>query len=303
MKISEFLIGLFSIFAILLFFLYWFAPFDQMSFGVEKNPEFSVGNISSEMQFYPNMRFETNRISYKIDQDCSLKRTQDMERSFEYLEELTVLEFYPVSGDEEISISCDDKVKPSGDNLFIAGEGGPTKVISGENFYLIFEGEILLLRNSECERPNVGIHELLHVLGFDHSENKNNIMYPISSCSQTIGEEIVEKIDELYSFPSLPDLKLSNVSSNSEGRYLNLDLSVKNIGLSTSEEGKVIIYADDEQIHEFKFEEIKVGQGLNIELNNIWLQKRKIEILKIEIETQGNELSLENNEITLQKIS
>ncbi|PJE81126.1 hypothetical protein COU58_04130 [Candidatus Pacearchaeota archaeon CG10_big_fil_rev_8_21_14_0_10_32_42] len=301
MNWKDFFVGIFSILAILLFLFYWFLPFEEMNFGVHKNSEFSVGNLSSQMQFYPNMRFESNEISYKIDSDCSLKRKQDMERSFEYIENLTTLEFYPVENNEEISISCKDDVRPSGGNLFIAGEGGPTKVISGDNFYLIYEGEILLLRDSKCEKPNVGIHELLHVLGFDHSENKNNIMYPVSSCSQTIGTEIVQKINTIYSYPSLPDLSLENISARAEGRYLDLNFSVKNMGLRDSPVGKAIIYGDEEIIKEIEIKVLKVGQGVNWELRNVWIP-RKIEKLKIEIITNGNELSLDNNEITLQKL-
>ncbi|MCR4327649.1 MAG: matrixin family metalloprotease [Nanoarchaeota archaeon] len=303
MEWTDFLVGLFSIFAILLFFFYWFIPLEKMDFGVDKNPEFSVGNISNEMQFYKNMRFENPDISYKIDSGCSLKKKQDMERAFDSLGELTILDFYPVTSGEEIMVSCDDEVRPSGNNLFIAGEGGPTKILSGENFYIIYEGKILLLRESNCEHPNVGIHELLHVLGFDHSENKNNILYPVSSCSQTIGNEIIEKIDEIYSFPSLPDMKLGNVSSSAQGRYLDLNFSIKNIGISSSSGGKVVIYGDERIIKEFEFDEIKAGQGMNMELRNIWLPERTTEKIKIKIETLDNELSLENNELTLQKLN
>ena len=299
---KDFLIGLFSIFAIFLFFVYWFLPFNDIKFGAPKSPEFNIGNLTNEMQFYKNMRFQNTEISYKIDSDCSLQRKNDMIRAFDYLEEFTSLNFYPVSNGEEITVTCKDEKIPSGNGLFTAGEGGPTKILSGENFYIILEGKILLLRDSNCERPNIAIHELLHVLGFNHSENENNIMYPVSSCSQTLGSEIPEKINGLYNFPSLPDLTITNVSAKIEGRYLDLDLSVHNIGLSDSGEGRIIIYADEEKTKEISLKEIKIGQGLDIELRNIWIEKRTYEKLKIKVEIEEDELSLDNNEITLEKL-
>ena len=293
-------VSLFFIFSIL---IYWFLPFSEINFNVDKNPEFSVGNISAEMQFYKNMRFPNSKISYKIEDDCSLKKSSEMVKAFNRIEELTLIDFYPVNSGEEITVSCEEKAKTSEGGLFIAGEGGPTKISSGENFNVIFSGQILLLRDSSCERPNVGIHELLHVLGFDHSENKNNIMYTVSKCSQTIGDEIVDKINKLYEFPSYPDLKVENISAEINGRYLSLNLSIKNIGLKDSLSGKLFIYGSEEKIKEMDLGEIKIGYGLEVILVNIWLKERKIEKLKIVVESNDTELSLENNQIILTKLS
>ena len=249
------------------------------------------------------MRFPNSKISYKIEDDCSLKKSSEMVKAFNRIEELTLIDFYPVNSGEEITVSCEEKAKTSEGGLFIAGEGGPTKISSGENFNVIFSGQILLLRDSSCERPNVGIHELLHVLGFDHSENKNNIMYTVSKCSQTIGDEIVDKINKLYEFPSYPDLKVENISAEINGRYLSLNLSIKNIGLKDSLSGKLFIYGSEEKIKEMDLGEIKIGYGLEVILVNIWLKERKIEKLKIVVESNDTELSLENNQIILTKLS
>jgi len=283
-------------------FFYFIFPFGEIRFGAERNPEFSVGNISTEMQFYKNMRFSNPEISYKIENNCSLEKKNKMKRAFDYMTNLTILNFYPVNGNEEITVSCEEKTKPSGNGFFVAGEGGPTKIIAGDNFYVIFKGEILLLRDSKCENPNIEIHELLHVLGFNHSQNKNNIMYPVSDCSQTIGNEIPEKLNELYSFPSYPDLKIGNVSADILGRYLNINLSVENIGLKDSQSERIIIYADGEKIKETKLDGIKIGEQLGVQITNIFVMKIKIENLKIIVETDSNELSLENNQITLTRL-
>ncbi|PIZ81655.1 hypothetical protein COX98_03130 [Candidatus Pacearchaeota archaeon CG_4_10_14_0_2_um_filter_30_11] len=296
-------LGIVGIFLIALFFGYWFLPFNEVQFGANKNPEFNVGNLSNNIQFYPNMRFSSSEISYKIEPSCSLQKKSEMISAFDFMQNVTVLKFYPVEENEEITISCEEESKTTENGMFIAGEGGPVKISSGENFDVIFSGKILLLRESSCERPNVEIHELLHVLGFDHSENRNNIMYPISKCSQTIGNEIKDKIDTLYSFPELSDLKLENVSASMSGRYLNVNLSIKNIGLKDSADGKLKIYGDDELIKEMNIKEIKIGYGLSIFLSNIWVSKRDIKNLNIAISTPESELSLANNQLILTTLS
>lgn len=301
MDLKGLLMGLFALFIISLLVLYWIFPFGKTVFKTDTNPEFNLGNISTQMQFYKNMRFPTTNVSYRIEDNCSLEKKNEMTDAFNYLQNLTILKFYNVDSGEDVTVSCDNEVIPSdsGKGFFVAGEGGPTKVIPGDNFYTILQGKILLLKSSKCERPNIEIHELLHVLGFDHSKNPDNIMYPISDCSQTIGNEIPSKINNLYSFPSYPDLKLGNVSATIEGRYLNINLTIENIGLSNSTGEKILIYGDNDLLKEKDFEALGIGERLSIQFTNIFVSKIKIEELNVSVETNGSELSLKNNQVSL----
>jgi len=251
------------------------------------------------MQFYPNMRFPSTDITYLIEEGCPLQKRSEMVGAFNFIQNLTLLKFYPVKNNEEITISCEEESKSTDNGMFISGEGGPTKILSSNNFNVIFSGKILLLRESNCERPNVEIHELLHVLGFDHSENKNNLMYPVSKCSQTIGNDIVDKINELYSFPELPDLQLESISAKISGRYLDINVSVQNSGLKDSQPGTLKIYGDDQLIKEFDLKEIKMGYSLSVSLTNIWVSKREIKELKVIVSTPDSELALDNNQAVL----
>jgi len=281
-----------------LLIFYWFIPFKTIEFGVSGgNSNFNLNNKSSNMQFYQNMRYPNSRISYQI-YDCPLQKENDMERAFEIISEGSILDFYPVDSDEQISVTCDSKNKME-EGLFIAGEGGPTNITRAGNFNVILHGSILLIRDSKCETPNIAIHELLHTLGFGHSENQNNVMYPITKCGQTIGEDIFQLIDELYSFPSYEDLVFENVSAVMHGRYLNVNMSVRNNGLRSSEKSKIIISADDKFVKEIDLDSLKIGYGRRISLENVWVSQINVEELEFFIDYNLTELEKKNNKIIL----
>ena len=299
MEFKKVLLAFFAVFAIALIMFYLIFASGEIRFSQNTNPNFNIGNLSSNMQFYENMRYPSSNISYEIDNNCSLQRKNAMDNAISYVENLTILKFYKTDYNPEITISCNYKTIPAGNGAFVAGEGGTTKVIEEKNFDVILDGEVLLLRDSNCPNPNIEIHELMHALGFAHSKNPQNIMYPISDCSQTLGSDIPSKIAELYSFPSYPDLAISNVSASMEGIYLNMNLSVENEGLANSTGGNIVIFADGEKVKSIGIDELGIGEGMNIKLTNIIIPKIKTNELKVSIETNESELSLGNNNVTL----
>lgn len=294
-----------SIFFILLVFgmliLYWFLPGQSVIFNIGQyyHDNFTLNNSALEsMQFYSKMRFPNQNISYKID-NCTLQKKDNMERAFEILESVTILNFYPVESNEEISVTCDSQVKIK-EGLFIAGEGGPTNITKTANFNVIFHGNILLIRDSKCPNPNVALHELLHVLGFDHSDNPKNIMYEISLCEQSIGKDIPLLINELYSLPTLTDLDFGNVSAFMHQRYLDLNMSIQNNGFKNSEKFTVTISTDGRKIKEIDFKALSVGHGIAIILKNIFVLDINIEEIELEINYPLEELEKNNNIIKLE---
>lgn len=289
----------FIIIAVSLLVLYWFMPFGISEFEARKigSSNFTINGFEKDMQFYENMRYPSSKISYKIE-NCPLQKEDEVERAFEILSIQTILSFYSVNSNEEISVTCDSGTKING-GLFIAGEGGPINITQTEKFNVIFNGKILLIRKSNCENPNIALHELLHALGFTHSSNPNNIMYNVSKCSQTIGQDTLDLINKLYSYPSYPDLSFENVSAVMHGRYLDMNIGIRNNGLKKSEKATISIYADKELVKEIELEPLDIGYGREIFLKNVWISKISVSELELSIDYSLNELEKENNKITL----
>lgn len=279
--------------------LYWFIPFDTTDFISKSNDyNFSIGNESGGMQFYSNMRYPTPLISYNI-KDCNLQKQDDMKRAFDLISNVTMLSFYSVESNEEISVTCEDTNRIEG-GLFVAGEGGPTNISQAGDFNVILHGKILLIKDSKCPNPNIGIHELLHALGFDHSENPNNIMYATSNCKQTIGEDIPVMIDELYSIETLPDLALFDVSATMRGKYLDTNITIKNIGLKKAGSLNLVIYANGKKIKEHQLNELDIGYGKLIKFTNILITQINVNELSYSIVADFEELDKINNEFVLE---
>jgi hypothetical protein len=292
---------IFFILVIGLLISYWFLPIGELlEFKISGgNSNFTLNaSLDTGMQFYENMRYQTPNISYSI-ASCPLAREDEMKRAFDFLETHTILNFYEVGWEEEISVTCEDSVKGE-KGLFIAGEGGVTNVTVTKNFNVIFNGIVVLIRETKCPDPIVGTHELLHSLGFDHSDNPNNIMYPTVNCKQTIGEDLVDYINEIYSFPTLSDLSFENASASMKGGYLNFAITIRNHGLKNSENSTLIIYADNNSIKELEIEPISIGSGRMISLSNVFVMRRNIEKLELFLKYDSEELNKDNNRITLE---
>jgi len=284
---------------LLTYFLLFFFPY-SLNFSLkEVNNNFSISAKGSEgMQFYPNMRFPKPVITYSIDEkECTVKKISDMKRAFGLIQDQTSLRFIDVKSNGDILIVCDSSSRIE-DGLFIAGEGGPSNVTQTELFNVISRGNILLIREDRCQTPTIALHELLHVLGFDHSTNKNNIMYPITNCKQTIGQDTIDLINDLYSTPSLPDLSIQNASASFTGNYFNADIQIINQGLVIAGNSNLIIYGDDKEIKRINIEELDYGYGRIISFEKLLTVKRydKVEFI---IEYNNQEIDKENNKATL----
>lgn len=284
-------------------FTFYFLPigeiveFSVAGSGGSSNFTLEGSNATEGMQFYDNMRYYDSSISYNI-ADCPVNKLDEMKRAFDVVEAATVLDFYETDFDQQISVTCDSSVKTSG-RAFVAGEGGVTNVTQSGDFNVIAQGQVLLLRESKCADPIVGTHELFHALGFDHSENDNNIMYPTVDCDQEISQDMIDHLAWLYSFTALPDLMFEEASASMQGKYLSLSVTVKNHGLVDSYPAKMVVYADGKSVKDFDLDEIPVGGGKMITLSNILVKQLSVDEIEIVLESEYEEMEKDNNAVVL----
>ncbi|MBM3234567.1 matrixin family metalloprotease [Candidatus Pacearchaeota archaeon] len=268
-----------------------------VNFEINYKNETKIINIQPTEQFYSNMRFPDSIISYKIYADCEKIKRNAITDAFKIISQKVNLTFYE-SDAPEINISCSEEYKK--EEYFVAGEGGPSKILDSGIFNVILEGKIILLYSGECP-SNVALHELLHVLGFNHSSDKYNIMYPITACNQKISDDTVNELKRLYSLPSLPDLYFENVTASKKGIYLNINFIIKNQGLRNSQDTKVILYADNKEIKtnwENKMgKEITIASGKIISAENIRIPYGTKTIKLVVLD--GEEINTDNNQIIL----
>ncbi len=266
---------------------------------ISNAPEAGSNPSGEGTQFYPNMRFPSRSISYRLESVCPQKRWEDVERAFEIISEKTVLEFYESKENPEIRILCSQIApEPKQEGHFIAGEGGPTEIINTTNYAIILSGNISLYREEKCEEPKIAIHEILHALGFDHYNNSQSIMNPVTGCMQEIDSYIIEEINRIYKTNSLPDLIIDSVSANKTGRYLNFEINVSNQGLADAENAELEVYNSDGKAANFTLGKIEMGMKKMLSVQNIKLSGSSEQII-IVVNLDEMELDKQNNRAEL----
>lgn len=260
------------------------------SFEIKYVEKESLGFNDSLKQFYPNMRFKSSIISYYFGSECPQEKVTNMNKAFRYLENKTGMLKFNEQNPGDVEIRCGEQYEKEG--LFVAGEGGPVTILNGTLFSVILTGQILLLYSESCSY-NVELHELLHVLGFDHSSDPRSIMYSVSSCNQILSSDYINEIIRLYGVESLPDLYFSDVRALKRGIYLNLNMTVKNQGLDRSKEVDVSLKKDDKILDSFNLRSIDIGEGkiFTVENFRIPLGTRNIKL----VIGDGRELDMDNN--------
>ena len=259
-------------------------------------------------QFYPNMKFNHNAISYKIDPDCSNEKTNRMLSAFDELaSKVELISFYESFNGVDIEVTCSDYKKQAVDkDHFIAGEGGAKEIVQTGRFNVISNGTVILHGDAKgfvkCDWPNVEIHELTHVFGFGHSENPDSLMYAyLKDCSQELDQPIINELKRLYSDLNLADLYFDKVSAVKKGRYLDFNLTIKNSGSIRSEKTQFSVLDNGKLIESFDLDAINYGAGISIEIKNLKLGSRSSEELRFVIDRKDlvDELYEENNIATV----
>lgn len=267
---------------------------------IENLPE--ATDIPTEIQFMPEIRFNHNNISYKYEPGCE-RREEKMNLAFETLENLSSqISFYEDNENAEIIISCSKENVQKSENIFLAGEGGPSKILNLSMGALISEGTINLYDQKNeipCENPIVEIHELLHVLGYNHQSNKTSTLYPYYHCNQKIPSKIITHLDNLYSQEPKAEIFFNKLTATKHDNYFDYELEIKNEGLIPAEKVFLLIMSKNVQIDKTEFSTIEPGNGKSYTVQNQKLPSKNIDNITFILTSPTIEHSKENNEKTI----
>jgi len=281
------------------YYLYQNLPGQNFPFQITQNFEpKQLENISNTIiQFYPNMRFNHNNLTYAFE-NCEEEKQDRMKQAFSQITEKTIIITFreTIQENADILIGCSEDYLEKEEHVFIAGEGGPSEVINSTLYPTIIKGKILIY-DSTCESPLVELHELLHVFGFDHINNSNYIMYPYVDCNMKLNKDYTDYLMKLYSITPLPELYFDYLNASKEGPYLNFEVSVGNQGLIDTQ-ATLIISSNQKQIKTFELEEIPLGAKKTLTVQNLKLPSRSTTQVTFKIQSNTNELDNDNNILT-----
>ena len=313
--LKEILIGILALIliafsTILIYLLYQLYPSSPLELYLKELPseEPQIIDYGDTPVFMENLRFNHNNISYFIEPSCLASRRSRMKEAFEIFQsQVEIITFHEIrtlksstgitSEEVDINIGCSEDYIDLGEDIFAAGEGGPSRIINTSHFKTIEKGKISLYKESKCEGPIVELHELVHVFGFDHIDNKESIMYPTAICNQIITQDIIDLIKTLYSIEPLPDIKIRNISAIKKGAYLDFNITISNEGLIGVDKINLTISTKGKEIEVIPLEEMGIGHIRNLQAKNVRLPSRNIDIVKFTIDKEGvvRELNEENN--------
>lgn len=291
-----------------LYFLYNFyenIPEDPYSLNasITSIPEPESSNFGDVGQFYPNMKFNHNKLTYNIDLSCSSEKQKNVLEAFNLISDKVNISFYPSFENADIEVDCSKSEKYKEDSKFIvAGEGGAREIVETGRYSIINSGVIYLYPNMEnsiqCDWPATELHELMHVFGFNHSLDKKSLMYPyLESCDQKLDNSIFYEMNRLYNQPHLPDLYFQNISAVKKGRYLDFNFTIKNSGDMDANNLSFSIVEDGKLVETKPLNELFFGAGIVMEVNNLKLLKTNSKEIKIILDYYNNipEIEEKNN--------
>lgn len=294
---------LFVLFVLLGIGIYFFWSNTSGDQSVKSYSQF-VMNVSENAlfqssQFYLNMRFAKREISYRIEEVCGNRKNREIQEAFSLIAEKTRISFYPVSNNAEIDIICSDEAPQediSDKQFYIAGEGGPTEARNLTTGYLILKGKVSLFKDEKCDEPKLAVHEILHVLGFDHNNNPKSVMYPVTHCDQSLDEYISNEINRLYAQDTLPDLTILKINATRSSYGVSFKISVINAGFKEAINSKIELFSGINRIANYSFGVMQPGMINTLEVKNLRTKKSDNSVKFLVLYgDNGEELSYDNN--------
>jgi len=269
-------------------------------FFIETNGELNINATNQLSMFMPNMRFNSNNISYSF-VECSDYSQTRMKQAFQIISNETNNIYFYENRLAQIIIYCSQQREEKRNSTFVAGEGGPDNLINLSLYPLINSGKIYLYEqknNKDCSYPIVELHELMHVFGFDHINDSSKILYPYISCKQRITPDITTELNKIYSKEPKADLTLQNLSANTHGNYLDFNITILNRGLISSINVSLDILNGEKIIDSITIEDLSPGISQIMTVKNIVIKTNNLNQIKFKVTSDSEEYFYENNQLT-----
>jgi len=164
---------------------------------------------------------------------------------------------------------------------------------------MLYEDLYKSKRGVKCAEPIVEIHELMHVFGYDHVDNKSSVLYPYFSCEQVLGQDFIDDMIRLYSVEPKSELYFGNITAVKSGPYLDFNISVPNEGLIEASGVNLEVYGNGKKQDVFQLNDIDSGVITSFSIENLHLSSRNIKEVEFRLKSSTKEYDLKNNVVKL----
>ncbi|MBI2547052.1 MAG: matrixin family metalloprotease [Candidatus Aenigmarchaeota archaeon] len=190
--------------------------------------------------------------------------------------------------------------KPLDGAIVILGEAKIDYTNTGL-FNLSKSAEMVFTPTADCENKVTVIHELGHILGLGHTSEANSVMFNSVDCKAIITDSMKRAVETLYSTKELPDLYFSSIDAKKVGRVFEMNLTISNRGIVTSQNTSVAVKTSGKTVATLDVPQIQAGTGWwkIIKLQDVTGDSIVIEIpLQDEFDTENNIIHLKEIPIT-----
>ncbi|MBI2005561.1 MAG: matrixin family metalloprotease [Candidatus Aenigmarchaeota archaeon] len=210
----------------------------------------------------------------------------DFRKALEIWEDSTnnLVSFSAVSSGGDIAVEWSPALKEKASDTL-----GNTdlKFVNISGLGLIQNAKIELLTRSdskqlsETDMTNLALHEIGHALGLNHSNDENDIMYPIlvvpSKEIKQISAAEIQKLQDAYKLPARPDLRIMevNVTKATIKKFgitfhlINMSMIIENAGLTDAVSPVLRIDTENEKVKQDMLPTISVGNRLSVIFGNL----------------------------------